>query len=58
MGSFAQAFEFRRAIDLLRAGRIDVDGIITHRFGLDDYGAALESLRSPHALKAVVDPSL
>lgn len=55
-GAFAQAYEFARAIDFLRGGRIRTEGIVTHRFGLDEYGAALESLRAPDCLKAVVEP--
>lgn len=54
--SFAQSYEFARAIDLLRAGKVQTDGIITHRFGLDDYAAALDALRAPDCLKAVVEP--
>lgn len=55
-GSFAQSYEFARAIDLLKAGKIQTDGIITHRFGLDEYEAALDALRAPDCLKAVVEP--
>lgn len=56
-GSFAQSYEFARAIDFLRAGKVQTDGIITHRFGLDEYEAALEALRAPDCLKAVVEPN-
>lgn len=56
-GAFAQAFEFPRAIDFLRSGKIRADGIITHRFGLNDYASALASLRAPDCLKAVVEPA-
>lgn len=56
-GSFAQSYEFARAIDLLRAGKVQTDGIITHRFPLDDYAGALDALRAPDCLKAVVEPN-
>jgi D-arabinitol dehydrogenase (NADP+) len=46
IGSFAEITSFASAISALRTGRIRTDGIITHRFGLDDYGTALETLRS------------
>jgi D-arabinitol dehydrogenase (NADP+) len=46
VGSFAEITSFASAIAALRSGRIRTDGIITHRFALDDYGAALEALRS------------
>ncbi len=55
-GSFAQSYGFARAIDLLRAGKVLTDGIITHRFGLDEYAAALDALRAPDCLKAVIEP--
>ena len=46
IGSFAEITSFASAIAALRSGRIRTDGIITHRFELEDYGAALETLRS------------
>lgn len=53
-GSFAEISSFPAAIAALRAGRARTDGIITHRFGLDDYGAALEALRSDRSAHKVV----
>jgi D-arabinitol dehydrogenase (NADP+) len=53
-GSFAEIASFGAAIAALRAGRARTDGIITHRFGLDDYGQALEALRSDPAVHKVV----
>ena len=41
-GSFAQQYSFDRSLQALRTGRIGTDGLITHRFPLDDYGAALD----------------
>jgi D-arabinitol dehydrogenase (NADP+) len=46
IGSFAEITSFASAIAALRSGRIHTDGMITHRFALEDYGAALEALRS------------
>lgn len=43
-GSFAEMTSFAAAIRALRTGRARTDGIITHRFGLDDYGTALTTL--------------
>ena len=43
-GSFAEITSFGAAIAALRTGRVRTDGIITHRFGLDDYGKALDAL--------------
>jgi len=56
-GSFAQVNCFDRALKLLRTDRIQTDGILTHRFGLDQYGSALDALRSdPTCLKAAIHP--
>jgi D-arabinitol dehydrogenase (NADP+) len=58
-GSFAQVDCFPRAVDYLRSGRVRTDGIVTHRFGLEEFGSALTAVREdPTALKAVVVPTL
>ena len=58
-GSFAEMTSFGAAIAALRAGRVRVDGIITHRFGLEQYGDALDALqRGTGVHKAVIDTSL
>jgi D-arabinitol dehydrogenase (NADP+) len=54
-GSFAEITSFPAAISLLRSGKVRTDGIITHRFGLDDYGKALAAVADdPDAHKVVV----
>ena len=53
-GSFAEISSFPPALTALRSGRLRTDGIITHRFGLDDYGLALETLRSDQTAHKVV----
>jgi D-arabinitol dehydrogenase (NADP+) len=56
-GSFAEMTSFGAAIAALRTGRAKTDGIITHRFSLDEYGKALETLASdPTAHKVVIVP--
>jgi len=56
-GSFAEIASFGAAIAALRAGRARTDGIITHRFSLDDFPRALEALTSdPTAHKVVIVP--
>ena len=56
-GSFAQVNCMDRSLALLRSGRVRTDGLITHRFPLADYGAALDSLRhDPTSLKVVLEP--
>src|SRR3954454_12238336 len=54
-GSFAEITSFAAAIDAMRHGRVRTDGMITHRFGLDDYGKALDALANdPTAHKVVM----
>ena len=53
-GSFAEMTSFGAAIAALRNGRAKTDGIITHRFGLDDYGKALDAVASDPAVHKVV----
>jgi D-arabinitol dehydrogenase (NADP+) len=55
LGSFAEATSFGATIAALRSGRVHTDGLITHRFTLDDYGKALDALASdPTAHKVVI----
>jgi D-arabinitol dehydrogenase (NADP+) len=54
-GSFAEMTSFGAAIAALRSGRVKTDGIITHRFPLEDYGKALSTLADdPTAHKVVI----
>jgi D-arabinitol dehydrogenase (NADP+) len=55
-GSFSQTNCLRRAVALLRHGQVVPDGIVTHRYPLNQYDAALAALRDPGCLKAVVIP--
>ena len=56
-GSFAEITSFAAAIAALRGGRARTDGIITHRFALDDYGKALDALQhAPDMHKIVIVP--
>ena len=56
-GSLAEMTSFSAAIDALRTGLVKTDGIITHRFSPDDYGKALDALRTdPSAHKVVIAP--
>jgi D-arabinitol dehydrogenase (NADP+) len=46
---------FGAAIAALRSGRVRTDGIISHRFSLEEYGKALETLAGdPSAHKVVI----
>jgi D-arabinitol dehydrogenase (NADP+) len=55
-GSFAQQFSFDRALAALRTGRVDPAGLITHRFGLEQYGEALAAIADSSVVKSVVIP--
>jgi D-arabinitol dehydrogenase (NADP+) len=56
-GSFAEITSFAAAIAALRGGRARTEGIITHRFSLDDYGKALDALQhDPDMHKIVIVP--
>jgi D-arabinitol dehydrogenase (NADP+) len=56
-GSFAEMTSFAAAIAALRNRRARTDGIITHRFPLEEFGKALDTLRNdPEAHKVVVVP--
>jgi D-arabinitol dehydrogenase (NADP+) len=57
MGSYAQALNIGRAVSYLENLPEGINRLITHRFGLGEYGRALETLGSPSCIKAVVLPS-
>jgi D-arabinitol dehydrogenase (NADP+) len=57
IGSFAQTHCFDRALRYLENRTVRVDRLVTHAFGLDDYGKAIEVLRSDReAIKVVINP--
>ena len=56
-GSFAQQFSFDRSIAALRSGRIDTEGMITHRFTLEQYADALAAVADSSCVKAVIVPA-
>jgi len=53
-GSFAEISSFPTAIQALRTGRARTDGLITHRYGLDEYAQALEALRTDRTVHKIV----
>jgi D-arabinitol dehydrogenase (NADP+) len=55
-GSFAQQFAFDRALTALRNGRVDPAGLVTRRFGLDQYAEALAAVADSSVVKAVLVP--
>lgn len=56
IGSFSQTYCFPRAVAYLDGGKINVKGMVTDVFKLDDYQAALDKMNSRKALKIVIKP--
>lgn len=55
-GVFRYANTWPTAIDLIASGQVDLDILVTHKFGLNEVEAALNSGKLPGALKAIVNP--
>jgi 2-desacetyl-2-hydroxyethyl bacteriochlorophyllide A dehydrogenase len=56
VGSMAVLHSFGRAVDLLAAGAIDADTMISHRFPLDGYAEAIDTFRAGTGRKLQVYP--
>lgn len=56
-GVFRYVNTWPLAIQLLESGRVDLDSIVTARFGLADTEAALNETKSPDAMKVIVNPA-
>ena len=55
-GTFRYANVYPTAIALAAGGSIDLDAMVTGRFGLDDVRGALEADADPASIKAMVEP--
>jgi L-iditol 2-dehydrogenase len=56
-GTFRYANTYPLALQLIASGAVNVDKVITHRFGIKDAEAALTlSHTEPESLKAIVLP--
>lgn len=49
--------DYQQAMGLLEAGTITVDSLVTHRFSLDDYDEAVETISAPDAIKVAILPN-
>lgn len=56
MGSFINPNSHQQAVDLLSAGRIRTDILISHRFGLDEVDKAIAMQMSSESIKVLVLP--
>ena len=56
LGSFSQAFCFPRAVAYLDGGKVNVKGMVTDVFKLEEYQQALDKMNSRGALKIAIKP--
>lgn len=56
IGSFSQTYCFPRAVAYLDGGKINIKGMVTDVFKLDDYQKALDKMSSRTALKICIKP--
>jgi len=56
IGSFSQTYCFPRAIAYLDSGKINVKGMVTDVFKLEDYQGALDKMNSRQCLKIAIKP--
>ena len=57
VGSMAVLHSYGRAVDLMARGVIDADTMITHSFGLDSFGEALQTFRDGSGRKIQIRPA-
>jgi threonine dehydrogenase-like Zn-dependent dehydrogenase len=50
--------QYERSLELVRSGRVDLEPMVTHRFGLEEAPAAFAtaSSKAGNAIKVVVNP--
>jgi 2-desacetyl-2-hydroxyethyl bacteriochlorophyllide A dehydrogenase len=56
VGSMAVLHSFGRAVDLLAAGAVDAETMISHRFGLESYAEAVDAFRGGTGRKLQIRP--
>jgi len=54
-GDAAPHIDIPRLVRLTKAGRLSLDGLITHEFSLDDINAALDVVRGGDAGRVLVN---
>lgn len=55
-GSFAQIHSLGRAVDMMKAGALKADGIVTDIVGFEDFDRALSNLSDSEQVKTVFEP--
>lgn len=56
IGSFSQTYCFPRAIAYIDGGKVNVKGMVTDVFKLENYQDALDKMKSRSALKIAIKP--
>ena len=57
LGSHLGPYTYRRAIDYIRSRKIDMRGVVTHKFPLEQFAEAIELMASGQdSLKVVLEP--
>lgn len=55
-GIFRYANTWPTGIQMVASGKVNLDALVSHRFGISEVGAALDSGKLPGIMKAVVEP--
>ena len=55
-GSFIQNTAFPKVVKILESGILSMGKLVTHQFGLEEFGSAVELLRQGQAVKTVLSP--
>ena len=55
-GSFIQNTAFPKVVKILESGILPIEKLVTHQFGLEEFGSAIELLRQGQAVKTVLSP--
>lgn len=58
VGSMAVLNSYARAVEMFAAGAIRAEKMVSHAFGLDDYGAAMDMFRAGTGRKLQIRPEL
>ncbi len=56
-GVFRYANTWPIAIDLVASGKVNLDAIVTHHFGLTDVEDGLRATANPDAMKVMIHPN-
>ncbi|MCZ6491314.1 MAG: alcohol dehydrogenase catalytic domain-containing protein [Acidobacteria bacterium] len=51
--------DMKEAMELIRSGKVAVDGLVTHRFGIDQIAQAFDLVANPrdNSLKVIIEPN-